>query len=289
MSNCYIESRLERLALEQLANPAMEQPKHMTECQFCNATFMEYISFYVHVNEQMNSVKAPELAEKIQEKLQLDEGSTYRLDSLHLLPEIPAGHPYSHNLAADSVTTSKTPIIHNMGVFTSSDQRLMVRLLKDMDESYSLFLVSESPELCQHALVTLLGYEREYVSDSNGYINLGEVELPAVTDLGIEVRSARETITLQPSETELDSLTETRETLNKYSVDRQYKVEVVFRGHEFTLKVKALDEESHATHGQVKVMLVKDNVCLGLKILESGKAQFHGVEDITDLHVKIFI
>lgn len=288
MGKCYIESRLESLALEQLANPALELPNHVMECQFCNAIMDDFKSFYAQANEQLIDLDSTELADRVQEKLQHDDGFLYRFDSLHLLPETPTGPLHSHIFAADTATTSKSRVIKNLGVFASSDERLMVRLLKDMDNSYSLFLVSESPELSQYALVTLLGYEREYVSDSNGYINLGEVEMPLISDIGIKVRSANETITLKLNAAEVASITKTSKLLYLYSDDRRYKVEVSPMGKKFQLTVLALEKEDHPTHGFTRVMLVKETACQGVKIPENGVVQFHDVEDLTDLQIKIF-
>ena len=122
--------QVERLALDSLANPDSTQIPHLDACEFCAARFAEFKTFYMQTDIEFRGLDLLSLEKLVQQKLHPIERRVYRLDALHLMPSEQLNPLYTKTLAADSEISTPRKSIRNIGVYTSSDERLMVRILK---------------------------------------------------------------------------------------------------------------------------------------------------------------
>lgn len=91
----------------------------------------------------------------------------------------------------EAVQTSLTMI--------STDQQIMMKVLRDRQtQDIWLYLLSEQPELCRHALVFPFKLEQGYVTDAEGKVNLGDLQWPTEMSMTAEVRLPSATFQLAP-------------------------------------------------------------------------------------------
>jgi len=280
--------QIERLALDILTNPGLPKPAHIDACEFCRSIFVDFTEFYKQTHSEFRSIDAVSLEKLVDQKLHPNEKNTYRFDALHLMPSVQSNPLHKKILAADSEISIQSQSIRNIGVFTSSDERLMVRVLKARDGDYSLFLLSESKELYQNVLVRIVGYEGDYISDMNGAIKLGKIDLPDSDKLGIEVRTTTETYDLKNYFPGVDSLIGENEISVEHSQDRRYRMEIFSVDGKFNLKVTITEMALENGRDHVKVMVVKNETHTEVKSFEKGMAIFEDIQDPADLQLKIF-
>jgi len=82
----------------------------------------------------------------------------------------------------------------------SPDRDILLRAIRDpYTQEVWLYLVAEKdPARCGHALVRAFGTGVEYVTDAQGRVNLGKVDLPSPTDLKAEVHLPTAVFTFLP-------------------------------------------------------------------------------------------
>jgi hypothetical protein len=92
------------------------------------------------------------------------------------------------------------PVITQAITLASADRDILLRAIKDpYTHEVWLYLVAEKdPARCGHALIRAFGSEAEYVTDAQGRLNLGKVEMPSMTDLKAEVHLPTAVFTLSP-------------------------------------------------------------------------------------------
>lgn len=82
----------------------------------------------------------------------------------------------------------------------SPDNQVFLRAVRDAhSQDVWLYLVSEeNPALCRHVLLKPFGSGTEYVTDSQGRVNIGRVPMPESADLQAEVHLPTAVFTLLP-------------------------------------------------------------------------------------------
>lgn len=286
MVNCLKESQLELIALGLLEDPQLVLPDHIGECHFCNSMLDDFSSFYVKVEAEIKKIDVQALQSALYAKN--TDPHTFSFFEEHRLPVHESQTVYTKTLAADSEMTSLTKKTQNVGVFSSSDERLMIRLLKSKDEKYSLFLLSDSPELYQNVLVRFVGMDAEYVTDRQGSINIGEIELPDMDHLGIEVRTASESYDLQNVFSSSGKLIGEREVTLERSDHRKIKLEIQAAGNSYALKITLEEKPISSSSQKLKIMVIREENRPEVKISKRGVVVFREIQNPGNLQVKIF-
>lgn len=102
----------------------------------------------------------------------------------------------SHLLAAEGTKLSEPRTSVTM---VSTDKQIMMKVVQDQQTNEAwLYLLSDDPELCQHALVYPFKMGRGYVSDAHGRVNLGKIDWPTEDQLTAELRLPSSTFHLAP-------------------------------------------------------------------------------------------
>ena len=285
---CLTSTQIEQLALEQVFSASVEHPAHLAACTLCHTALSEMVSFYEQFKTELKSIPEGTSLQALETHLSEKRSATYKLDALHLLP-VPKQIPeYKYTLAADSGVETAQSGTHSVGVFASADNRLMIRILCDPQGEYTLFLIADAPELYAHVLVHILGLDQEFVTDGQGRIQLGKVELPPIEKLGVEVKTATDTYDL----TQLFITQKTQIGAGEITLDRgnsrQIKLEIIPSGSQYRLKVTVQTSDILADKEQVRVMVVRENSLPLIKSTLRGVALFQEIDHPTDLQIKIF-
>lgn len=81
----------------------------------------------------------------------------------------------------------------------SADQQILMKVVKDHKTGDAwLYLLSEHPEICRHALVFPFMMKQGFVTDDTGRVNLGKIEWPSDDQLTAEIRLPTATFHLAP-------------------------------------------------------------------------------------------
>jgi len=288
MTKCLSASALELLALESRADQNNTLPEHLAECNFCSSAYHDFVAFYDQVEQELSHIDFSTRLDVISEKAQNTSTTVYRFDRLNLIKSPRIKPVYIKTLAADSSAAVMPPATHSIGVFTSSDERLMVRILKGPDDDYSFFLLSDTKALYQNVLVRLLGIENDYISDHNGMIKVGKIDLPDLDKMGIEVRTPSSTYDMKNYFPGSRTLIGENEISVEHSKDRRFKMEIFSENKTFSLKVTLSEKADINGKDHIRIMVVKNEIHTEIKDFVKGVALFQEIEDPADLQIKIF-
>jgi len=288
MSDCLTEIMLERVSLNVLADSNHVIPAHINTCNFCESRFLEILNFHREVEKEFKTSQGVRFHERLVQKLESGYSNVYHFDRLHRLPEHQPDPFYTRTLAADSETASKHPSVENIGVYTSHDGRLMIRILKDPRLGYRLFLLSDHEELYRNVLVRIVGQNNDYISDQNGSIQLGKVEIPEPGELAIEVRTPDASYDLENYFTDVGSLIGEKEIQVKYSDDRRYRLELRSVDKKLNLLVILETDTNTSAEQNIRLMVVKKEVKTEVKNFKQGVALFEDIQNPSDIQLKIF-
>ncbi len=99
-------------------------------------------------------------------------------------------------LAAKGADEEETPGSLTM---VSTDQQIMMKVVQDQKTGEAwLYLLSDKPEICRHALVFPFMMKQGFVTDDTGRVNLGRIEWPSDERLTAEIRLPAATFHLSP-------------------------------------------------------------------------------------------
>ncbi len=288
MTRCLTELQIEALVLTSLSNSQTTLPDHIDTCSACKAHFTAFQVYYTNAEEIFSTIDVHARLAVIDRILEGKNRNLYVFHSIHKVQSESFVRPYQKTLAADGEISTPKPKVQNIGVFSSTDDRLMVRVLQETDMSYSLFLLSDTPELYKNVLVRIVGNDTEYVSDSNGSIHLSQDGIPDPDELGIEVRTTNETYDLKTIFPRHGELIGEGEISLEPGSKRRIKMEISAQDSNYTLKVTLLELDKGAGTTDVKVMVVKDDSQAEVVQSVSGVALFQEIKDPSNLQVKIF-
>lgn len=289
MNHCLSEEWIELIAIDHIKDPSAPVPLHISQCHFCNTAFEQLLGIYQQAAKFFDD-PVPESPLAL-----LSQRIANRNPHLHLLQTIPQKiteqpqQKYTSTLAADAETSpSRVSAVKNLGVFASNDGRLMVRILRADDGKVTLFLLSDEEELYANVLVHLLGMDQEYVTDRNGTIHLGEIDLDDIHDLGIEVRTAAHSYDMKTVFPKSESLIGESEILLNRSDDKQIKLEILPIDGKYSLRVTVTEEHTVLGGSRMKVMVVRGERQPLVKSSVKGVALFQELVDPRTIQIKIF-
>ncbi len=286
--NCLTPAQIEHLALEQMFSGSIEHPAHLAACRFCHASFTEMVRFYEQAQTEFQRLSETSMLQALAANVKQNRSFIYKLDALHLLPIQKQIPEYKHTLAADSGVETAVSGTHSVGVFASADKRLMIRILCDPQGEYTLFLIAADKALYANVLVRILGLDREYITDGQGRIHLGKIELPAIEELGVEVRTATDSYDLNQLFVAQNTQIGAGEIILDRADSRQIKLEIIPSGSQYRLKVTIQTDEILPDKEHVRVMVVRENSQPLIQSTFRGVAIFQEIDHPTDLQIKIF-
>jgi len=286
--NCLTPAQIEQLALKQMFTGSIEHPAHLADCTFCHTALAEMVSFYEQVQSEFQRLSQTSMLQAVAANVKQNRSFIYKLDALHLLPIQKQMPEYKHILAADSGVEAEVSGTHSVVVFASADKRLMIRILCNPQDEYTLFLIAADKALYANVLVHILGLDREYITDGQGRIHLGEIELPAIEEMGVEVRTATDSYDLNQLFVAQNTQIGAGEIILDRANSRQIKLEIIPSGSQYRLKVTIQGDKILADKEHIRVMVVRENSQPLIQSTFRGVAIFQEIDHPADLQIKIF-
>jgi hypothetical protein len=210
----------DRFVCDRTAADGETLAQHLAVCPLCRLTVQERRNELITVAEVWEGAKLP------------------RVINLSYWTAAPLPDSASIHLAAQGDEESTLP---QSVTLASPDQRLLLRAVKDRNTGETwLYLLSDDASFCHNVLVRPFSLNREFLTDGEGRVNLGEIEWPAQTMLTAEVRCPMATFTLTParyldadeSAIVLNSPDgdQIRVTLSEYGRNKRVEIEVLKLG-----------------------------------------------------------
>ncbi len=288
MTVCLSESQLELLVLSLEQDPSTQLPPHLDSCNFCASKYEDILDFYAVLSDEFKTIDQLSRTDVVLHKRQLESTEKYQFSAINLVQMERPIPVYSKTLAADSELSAIAPAVHNIGVYTSNDEQLMVRILKAADGSYSLFLLADSEALYQNVLVKIVGFEFDYVSDKNGVVRLGTIDLPEPDKLGIEVRCAAQSYDLKNYLPEVGSLVGEGQISMAHNDNRHIQMEIISIKDKFMLKINCSEILQSNGQDTIRVVVIKNDIHTEVQSIVEGVALFEDIKDPSSLQIKIF-
>lgn len=283
MTRCFTALELEQLAIQEPRESDTGSINHLKECPFCAQRFSEFLEFYNSVEEEYTALDTGNPPLTITQT-----PHRYVLSSLNRVERLEVEQDLIPTLAADSSIMKQAQTVENIGVYTSVDDQLMVRILKEPNGGYTLFLLADDPSLYQNVLVQIVGMEQEYISDAQGQIHLGEIDMPDIDSLGIEVRTATSIYDLQ-SVFPPEQLFVGEETITLEGGEHKHiGLQVLTQGEVYSLKIDLHEITQQMGPSQLRVMVVKNKELAEVQHPAQGIAMFKDILDPASVQIKIF-
>lgn len=255
-----------------LLNPGMaerqELERHLEECPYCRFVIAQKRTDLGDLQRAWDESAVPDFI--FLSPLILDDSFEEPAAALLAAQGIP------EDVGAKAVTLS------------SPDQKVFMRAIRDSHTKETwLYLMAEDPDLCRNVLIKLFGREGEYLTDSNGRVNLGVIEWPGAEKLTAEVHLPKATFALTPMKDLADSGDSV--VLNSSAGDR-IKVTFMGDGRNRLLEVQILEiSDMHKeTPLRIAVRLTEMERLLQVKPAPSGRATFDGVETLGTLEIYLY-
>ncbi|GEM_PF-2100578 len=215
---CPTSEQWERYLLEEDAPNQVSLERHLEDCPQCRFTLTQ-------LNKEL-------------ERLQAVWDASATPDIIRLMPlplDATPGGPTPLKLAAQGAQrdTEKDAI-----TLASEDQQVLLRAVRDAHTKETwLYVVADDPTLYENVLVKLPLGNQEFVTDTQGRVNLGVVDWPEKELSAAEVRPPKATFILSPFGA--DETGDTAE-LKSTSGDR-VKVALTGEGHNYRLDIQILE------------------------------------------------
>ncbi|MCF6237711.1 MAG: hypothetical protein L3J79_02680 [Candidatus Marinimicrobia bacterium] len=289
MTECFSEDWIEQLALDHLKYPGNCLPVHLSKCEFCNAGYTAMLELHQTAAQAIAKMDSNSLPSRIGTDTDPSNPHIHLFHSIQLKPIELTPPIYQKTLAADTgQIASQTGRVRNLSVFSSTDGGILVRILKGVDGKTSLFLLSDEPGHYQHVLVRILGLEREYVTDSKGSAYLGDIDLPEIDDLGLEVRTASHSYDLKTIFPQAETMIGESEIVLADHSERKIKLDIMPAGTNYSLRVTLAETAIGHIQKRFKVMVVRDEHSPLVRSSIQGVALFQELKDPQTVQVKIF-
>lgn len=208
-------------------------------------------------------------------------------DIIHLLPLLPdasSGGPSPLELAAQGTQRDAE---EDAITLASKDQQVLLRAVRDAHTKETwLYVVADDPTLFENVLVKLPMGDQEFVTDTQGRVNLGVIKWPEKELLTAEVRPPKATFTMSPFRAvETGASAE----LKSSSGDR-VKVVLTGGGSNHRLEIQILELSKAHTKATLKVAIrvAGTGELVQIQPVVSDQASFGDIEAIEKLEVYLY-
>lgn len=160
--------------------------EHISNCAFCEDRIKDALAFEKNFELLLKESYSKKEKTLFQE---IVEGSN-RIFIAH--PIVTKNNIYQKSeivLAADNTRQPKSLKHENITTLKTNDDSILVRIMKRIGkDEYSLYILSEDENKYKNVKVFLSFLDKEFVSDKKGKIALGNVKLPELDNIVIQIQ-----------------------------------------------------------------------------------------------------
>lgn len=240
---------------------------HLAMCSFCRLLVNERRNFLAGLTQVWNEASRPTVIE-----FRLIAGAAQQLQGSGLL-------------AAKGDSEDSTP---ETATLSSSEQEMLLRVLRDAhSQEVWMYLIAEDPAMYANVIVKPFGEEREYVTDSQGRINLGVIEWPQSNLLKAEVHLPKALFNLSL----MKDLPDERPTIILTTPGGdEIKVAISGKVRQRCLEIELVKLSDFSSEIPLKVAIRetgKDGM-LQVRTLASDRASFDNIKALDRLEIYLF-
>ncbi|BFN38014.1 hypothetical protein [Fidelibacter multiformis] len=192
---------------------------HLQECPFCRSRYEATKEFYTLFHHEVTHAM-PQFPSSIR----TDTVPGY--DLTHHIPSTVSNYAI---LSADNKSRKSKSDLEIVAVFTSEEENLMIRLAKHrQSQEYTMYIIANDPVLYEYVLVSVDTIGKTYLTDNQGQIELGPVQIEYPQDLVIQVHVPDIIYTLDAEKvrTALQTVPRGKDLLLKEGIDNRLDIKV---------------------------------------------------------------
>ncbi len=192
-------------------------------------------------------------------------------------------------LEAASTDVVQFKPFQNLGVLTTRNGKILVRVIRTAKNSdITLHLISNHEQNYKNVLVEIPNVDQEFISDNRGKVHLGNLSLPATTDLLVKIQTPFASFDLTPIDIwGTEEVAESEVVLTNESND-SIKVEFIPSGLDYALKVHLLKIASTDENNHIRIMVTRSKRDPKILQPKKGLAVFQGFKKNGELTIKVF-
>jgi len=179
---CPDQKNLEHYVLDELflklANKKITS--HLLECPFCQGRYIILKDFYSQFRKEL-TYSITELPGYI---------TVNRISGIKLKSQRPENVLDYSVRSADNKSRKESGDIEKVAIFTTDEENMMIRLMRNIkSKEYILYLIADDPSLYEFVLISVDSLGKTYLTDANGKVELGHIEIDTPDDLVIQVHA----------------------------------------------------------------------------------------------------
>ena len=280
---CIDEKELEIYVIKELNGETLSHSisNHISECNYCSNRINEMRLFY---KEFINQVKQP-VSQNEKNKVEnlKNNQNPFTIETkfvnINSDPTAVFGHSVMH---AETLRSELKTLFKNYTVLMSEDKNILIRIMKNIETgNLTLHLISEEESKYSNVIVKISSIDRDYITDKDGIVSLGKINLTHLESLKVFVRTPL-------SEFELTSLDSKNETILTNDAKDSIKIEFIPGELNQTLKVHLLKIKDYKNHGKLKIVCTKGNTTNSSMTSDKGIAVFHEFDKDKGVKIKVF-
>lgn len=288
---CLTETELELIVLKEKLGKKGVSPRfkeHVQECAHCSERAAQLETFYGEfkkISSEPVSLLEYRFIQDIARNFSRWNHIAYPL-SFKDTPHSVVGVPVV--LAAASTEVIKLKPFQNLGVLTTEDGEILVRVIRTVKNGeITLHLISDHKQNYRNVLVSIPTVDKEYISDEKGKVHMGDLSLPETTDLLVKIQTPCASFDLTPLD--IWSTQEVAQTEIVLTNERNdsIKVEFIPSDLDYALKVHLLKIPS-ADNKRLRIMVTRGRQDPKIIKTQKGLAVFQGMKRNGELIIKVF-
>lgn len=286
--NCLTDIEIELFALrkDNVQGVLVQYSKHMETCSFCLGRYRDTYQFYhdagifirkLHSDKEMALVKSLERIPVQHTHIALP---FYTQASLK--PD-----PVSV-MAAANILSPETRVTENLGILATKEKDILIRVMKSsLRGEIDLHLISENEQKYRNVLVRLPFLPDEFTSDENGKVNLGNIELPELSEMKVEVQTPIAAFDLSAINFKKERIESQVEVVLTNENNDSIKCEFIVSELNYTLKVHLIKFRD-VNETKLRVMVSHGKQAPNLVPAQKGIAVFQGLESEGGIRIQVF-
>lgn len=185
---CLDDKKIEKFADLLTSNSEVEATwiEHIDKCSFCTNRLNEILTFEKNLYSFYNRAVSPK-EEAVFRKI---VANNKRIKIAYpIVPKKPIIKNSAAVLSAANDIKPKSLKYENVATLKTGDDAILVRIMRNIvTNEYSMFIISEDKNKYDKVLVFLSFLNKEFVSDENGEIELGKIDLPNNEDISVQIQ-----------------------------------------------------------------------------------------------------
>jgi len=288
MNKCPKEERLELYLLGSAdKNQRLRIESHLYKCAKCQEILSKLEAYYEVLSKEMQKPVPVWLRERVEQTI-APQRLGFVLRPILYKEEFGVDHQAIYLLAARSKQEPEGKLAHLITLSSENDE-IILRMMRDnLTGNTVLFVISENPKYYQNVLLKLSGIDQEFMTDANGRVDLGNIELPDLPELKISLTVADDVFKLTALDSKIHKKDRPQEFILTGPSDDRLKFTLKKKDHATLLQIQILELGGKTEYGALRIAVNRKGGQYELSQVSEGTALFQDFVKDDELEVRIF-